>query len=95
MKTKTLQTEIRVKLTPRSSRNQILGMDQGVLKVKVSSPPVDGKANKALIELLSEKLAVPKTSLRIVSGKTARTKTLVVQGLSPAVAQKRLEVPTP
>jgi uncharacterized protein len=76
------QAEIKVKVVPRSSRNQILMRDD-LLTVKVTAPPVEGSANKALIALLAEKLRVSKSSIDIISGKKSRLKLLRVSGLSP------------
>jgi hypothetical protein len=75
------QAEIKVKVVPRSSRNQMLMRDD-LLTVKVSAPPVEGSANKALIALLAEKLRVSKSSIDIISGKKSRLKLLRVHGLS-------------
>ncbi|MBU2497471.1 MAG: DUF167 domain-containing protein [Proteobacteria bacterium] len=79
-----LQAEgiIKVKVLPRSSRNQIMGMEGGLYKVKVTSPPVGGMANEALIAYLSKRLGVPKSHIEIISGKNARTKSLRIRGLS-------------
>jgi uncharacterized protein (TIGR00251 family) len=76
------KTDIKVKLLPRSSRNQIMGRDNDVFKVKVTSPPVDGLANKALIELLARSLRIPKGSIEIISGKSSRLKSVRIHGLS-------------
>ncbi|MBW2030163.1 MAG: DUF167 domain-containing protein, partial [Deltaproteobacteria bacterium] len=48
-----MQADIKIKVVPRSSRNQIQGLEEGVLKVKVTSPPIEGKANRDLLALLS------------------------------------------
>ena len=72
---------IRVKVVPRSSRNEILMRDE-LVTVKVSAPPVEGAANRALIALLAEKLKVSKSSIDIRSGKNSRLKLLRVRGLS-------------
>jgi len=77
-----IKTDIKVKLLPRSSKNQIMGRESDVFKVKVTSPPVDGKANRTLIELLSKRLKLPKTSITIRSGKTSGLKTIQIEGLS-------------
>ena len=81
MNKETPQAEIKVKVVPRSSRNQILMRDD-LLTVKVSAPPVEGSANKALIALLAEKLRVSKSSIDIISGERSRLKRLRVHGLS-------------
>ena len=81
MKQESPQAEIKVKVLPRSSRSEILMRDD-LLTVKVSAPPVEGAANKALIALLAEKLGVSKSSIDILSGKKSRLKLLRVHGLS-------------
>jgi uncharacterized protein (TIGR00251 family) len=76
------QCHIRVKVIPRSSRNQIIKRAGEVVTVKLAAPPVEGAANKALVTLLSEKLGLPKRNIDIVSGKGSRLKLLRVRGLS-------------
>ena len=85
-----VETGIRIKLIPRSSRNEILGEENGVYRVKITEPPVEGRANKALIRLFSEKLGVPKGHVELVSGKTSRLKMIRIRGLSPANIALRL-----
>jgi uncharacterized protein (TIGR00251 family) len=77
------ESVIRVRLHPKSSRNQITVGDDDVFKIKVTSPPVDGKANKALVELLAEKLRIPKSHIEITSGKRSRMKSVRIYGLLP------------
>jgi len=77
-----------VRLTPRGGRDAVEGWaadpdGRGHLKARVASPPRDGKANAALIALLAKTLGVPRTTIRIAAGETARTKTLVVADPSP------------
>lgn len=71
-----------VRVQPRASRNTVAGVHAGALKVMLSAPPVDGAANEALIELLADALGVPRRAVRIVSGITARTKLVEVDGVS-------------
>ena len=75
------QIEIKVKVIPRSSRTQILGKEGDAYRVKLTSPPVDGQANKALIELLSKKLGVAKANIEIIAGKHSKLKTIRVYGV--------------
>lgn len=63
-----------IKTIPRSSKNEVTKISEGEYKVKLTAPPVDGKANQALIEILSEYFSVSKSSVSIVGGKSARTK---------------------
>jgi len=65
---------IYVKVIPKSSRNKIEKISEGEYKVWITAPPVDGKANEALIELLSDYFNVSKSSVEIIGGKTSRTK---------------------
>lgn len=70
---------VKLRVIPRSSRDEIVGiMQNGTLKVKLTAAPVDGQANKKLLELLSKTWDVPKTKLRIVRGETGRDKSVEV-----------------
>ena len=77
-----LQSRIKVKVLPKSSKNQIIGREGDLFKVKLTSPPVEGKANKALIELLAKRLGIAKKRIEITSGKSTRLKTIRISGLS-------------
>lgn len=77
-----VKIDIQVKLLPRSSRTEIVGRENNRLKVKVTSPPVDGEANKALIQLLAKTLRVSKGRVEIIAGKSSRLKTIRIYGLS-------------
>ncbi|MEO2065259.1 MAG: DUF167 domain-containing protein [Desulfurobacteriaceae bacterium] len=81
-----------MKLQPKASRNRVEKVEAGRLKVKVTVPPEGGKANKALIELLSKELKVPKSSISIVSGQTSRVKRVLIEGIDFAYLQKKLGV---
>jgi hypothetical protein len=86
----TLRTPIRVKVLPRASRNEVVGLEDGVFKVKLTAPPLEGKANKALRALLAKKLGLSKSRIAISSGERSRLKTLSIDGLSPRQIQERL-----
>ena len=73
-----------VRVAPRASRNRIVGTKEGVLKVALTAPPVDGAANEALRKLLAKALGVPKTAIEIVRGERGRTKLLRVHGVDPS-----------
>ncbi len=81
---------LRVRLTPKGGRNEIIRREGGVLYVRVAAPPVDGAANRALIELLSETLKVPKSQVAFQAGETSREKTLRIAGLDSAALEARL-----
>jgi uncharacterized protein (TIGR00251 family) len=83
-----------VRLTPNAGRNHVEGFEddadgRAYLKAKVTAVPEDGKANKALIALLSDVLRLPKSSISILSGDTARKKILRIEG-APEDVMKRL-----
>jgi uncharacterized protein (TIGR00251 family) len=82
---------IRVKVIPRSSKTEIAGMEKDIYRVKITDPPVEGKANKALIALLAEKLGIAKRDIEITAGKTSRMKTVRVQGMSEVAVTQALE----
>jgi len=71
-----------VRVAPRASRDRVLGVHEGVLKVALTAAPVDGAANEALRKLLARALGVPKSDVEIVRGARARNKLLRVQGVS-------------
>jgi uncharacterized protein (TIGR00251 family) len=73
---------INIRLTPRSSKNEVIGFGDGTYRIKVKAPPLDGRANKALIALLSGILRLPKKNIRIKSGDKAREKIVQIQGMS-------------
>lgn len=86
-----LQAVLKVKLIPRSSSNQIAGNDGETYRIKITAPPVEGKANHALIDYIAGILEVPKGSVQITSGKSSRLKTLLIDGLSLKEIHERLE----
>jgi len=87
-------TERGVKLTlfiqPKASKNEIIGPHNGALKIKITAPPVDGKANAELVEFLSEILDIPKRQIEILKGETGRNKSVEILGLSEVDVLQRL-----
>lgn len=73
-----VENRFAVRLTPRASRDGVDGVVEGVLRVRVTAPPVDGAANDALLRLLASALRVPRRDVRLVSGETARQKVVAV-----------------
>jgi hypothetical protein len=73
---------LKVKVEPRSSRSEIVGPYGDGIKVKLTSPPVEGKANKELIEVLSKELNVRKKDIEIISGQSSKNKIVKIIGLS-------------
>ncbi len=79
-----------VRVIPRSSRNAI-EWDQGVLKARITAPPVDGAANDALIALLAERLGLPRRLISVVHGATGRQKIVEIAGMTEAEVTARLQ----
>jgi uncharacterized protein (TIGR00251 family) len=73
-----------VRVSPRSSRNAIEGAHAGALKVRLTAPPLDGRANESLRRLLADRLNVPISAVRIVSGDKSRAKRVAISGVSRA-----------
>ena len=73
-----------LKVVPRSSRNLVVGVEQGFLKIKLQAPPVEGAANEAVVEFLAGLLEIPKRSITLVSGQASRHKVVRIAGLSVA-----------
>lgn len=73
--------EITVQIQPKSSRDEITGIHNGRLKIKIAAPPVEGKANQRLISFIAKTFRVPKSGVEIVKGKTSKLKTVKISGL--------------
>lgn len=84
---------ITVRVTPRARNNEIVEvLSDLTVKIRLTAPPVEGKANKALIEFLSDVLDMPKSKIEIVAGETGRDKIVsILEADSDAVHKKLLE----
>jgi uncharacterized protein len=74
----------RVRVVPRASKSEIVGSHEGALKIRLASPPADGAANAELVKLLAKAAGVSKSAVEILSGQTARTKQLKIEGVTAA-----------
>ncbi|HLW85489.1 MAG TPA: DUF167 domain-containing protein [Candidatus Sulfotelmatobacter sp.] len=79
-----------VKLHPRARKNAITGELSDALKVSLTAPPIDGRANEACIEFFAKLLKVPRSSVTIASGQSSRNKVIRVAGLTALQVQERL-----
>lgn len=79
-----------VKVQPRAKRNAIAGELGDALKISLTAPPVDGKANAACIEFFANLLKVPRSSVTIAAGQSSRNKMIRVAGLSAEQTRERL-----
>ena len=80
-----------LRVVPRASRTKIDGVRGGRLVVRVTAPPVDDAANRAVVETLAEALDLPRSAVRIVAGATGRNKSVELTGVSADEARRRLE----
>ena len=79
-----------VRLTPRASREEIAGFEGETLRVRVTAPPVEGRANRALVRLLAKRLGLPRGAVHVVAGQTSRSKVVAIDGLDAAELRRRL-----
>lgn len=79
-----------VRVQPRARRNAIVGELGDALKIALTAPPVDGRANEACVEFFAYLLEVPRSSVTITSGQSSRNKVIRVTGLSAAQLKERL-----
>ena len=79
-----------VKAVPRAAKSEIAGADDEWLRVRVKAPPVDGKANEALVKFFAEFFSLPKGAVAIISGDTARLKRIKISGLAADKAKEAL-----
>jgi hypothetical protein len=85
-----MSARLTVRVTPRSGRESIEAGAGGVVSVRVTAAPDDGKANAAVCRVVAGALGVPKTSVTVVRGHTARTKQLEIAGLTDADVERLL-----
>lgn len=78
-------------IQPRASKNQVCGLQDNALKIRLTSPPVDGAANKLCREFLAELLDVPKSAVEILSGETSRHKRVRVSCDDPQHARSIID----
>jgi uncharacterized protein (TIGR00251 family) len=80
----------RVRVVPRARQSAVTGVEEGVLHVRLAAPPVEGKANEALRQLLAEVLGLRKSAVEIAVGEKSRHKTVRVSGMSASEVAARL-----
>ena len=80
-----------VKVHPRARKNAITGSVGDALKLSLTAPPVEGKANRAVIEFLADFFDIPRSSVTIASGETSRLKTVRITGVSKELIETRLK----
>ncbi|MDA8326647.1 MAG: DUF167 domain-containing protein [Nitrospiraceae bacterium] len=83
---------IKLKVEPRSSRRKVVGLHGDALKVKLTGPPVEGKANEELIEFLSEIFGARKSAIAIVRGGSSKQKAVEIGGFKPEALEIEIEI---
>ena len=84
-------TRLNVRLTPRATRDEVGGFAGETLRVRVTAPPVDGRANEALTRLLASRLGLARGAVRVVAGQASRQKVVAIDGLTGDEVRRRLE----
>ena len=92
-----MNVNLKIKVIPKSSKNEILmgeaGLSgNGLVKVKVTAPPVDGEANKAVIKLLAQELGLKKSQIAIIRGQRSRIKTIELTGVDEDELSRYIEL---
>ncbi len=73
---------VNIRISPNAKKNEIINEGE-IFKIKITAQPIDGKANKALIEFLSKIFKIPKTSIKIIKGETSKEKTILFETSDP------------
>ena len=82
---------VNIKISPNSKKNEIV-REEEYTKIKITAQPIDGKANKALVEFLSKNFKIPKTSIKILKGGTSKEKTILFETKDEEKLKKLKEV---
>jgi uncharacterized protein (TIGR00251 family) len=85
-------SSFQIRVHPRAKKNAVTGEVGDALKVSLTAPPVDGKANEACMDFFAKLLNVPRSSVTIAAGQSIRNKVVRVAGLSAEELQRRLEL---
>ncbi|MEW6608707.1 MAG: DUF167 domain-containing protein [bacterium] len=82
----------KIKVIPKASKNEILELTDGLLKIKVTAPPVEGAANEAVIKLLARELGLKKSQMAIVQGQKSKIKTIELNGVTEDELSRYIEL---
>lgn len=81
---------ISIRVVPRASKSEIVGVFDGIVKVRITAPPVDGAANAEIIKLFSKTFGVSRSDVTIVSGETSRNKRIIIANLSQSKFDEKI-----
>ena len=87
-------TRLAVRVTPRAGRNAVQGWVGGVVTVRTTAPPVDGRANEGVRAVLAQALGIARSRITLAGGATSRTKVFQIDGLTPDEVDARLKAIT-
>ena len=79
-----------MRVVPRASKTEIVGLSEGILRVRISAPPVDGAANYEVVRVLAKAFGIAKSNVAILSGQTSKTKRIRIIGVTAAQLQNIL-----
>ena len=82
---------VNIKISPNAKKNEIV-REEEYTKIKITAQPIDGKANKALVEFLSKNFKIPKTSIKILKGETSKEKTILFETKDEEKLKKLKEI---
>jgi hypothetical protein len=82
----TQSASIGIYVQPRASKTEISGMHDGMMRIRLAAPPVDGAANAALVTFIAERLDIARSRVRVISGLASRRKVVWVEGMTEAAA---------
>ena len=82
---------LNLRIVPRAHKNAIQGEHGDALKIRLCAPPVDGAANAALVEFLSDAFALPRARVQLLAGATSRNKRVLLSGLTASAIQSQIQ----
>ena len=80
-----------LRIIPRAAKNAIQGVHGDALKIRLCAPPVEGAANSALVEFISDVLSIPRARIQLLSGQTSRNKRVLLAGMKAGDIRERME----
>jgi len=81
-----------VRVVPRASRSEIVGLHDGALKIRIAAPPVEGAANNELVRFLAKKLSVPRSAVTLASEANSRSKTIRIANAGAAARAQLIKL---
>lgn len=84
---------LRIRVVPRASLTEVAGMQGDMVRIRLAAVPVDGAANEALVRFLVDRLSVPRSAVRLISGQASRSKVVLVYGAESERVRENLGIP--